>query len=97
MTLDSVYNLQIELYNTAEYDQKWHLDLALLKELEAETQDYIDETISYQNDEERHDLKTMLTIGAIEEVITALNKSNDLYTAKEILYHLEDYCKSHNG
>ena len=92
--MKKIYEQQISIYETANYSrpmQKWLMKKELLVELEIAVIDYIEEAVSYANTEEKHDLKEMIVIGAIEEVITALEKGSDLYTAKEILYRLEDY------
>jgi len=86
-----IHELQIKLYQTASYQSKWVLEKETLMALETAVTDYIEEAVSYQNDHDAQDLKEMITYGAIEEVIRALERSNDLYTAKEILASLNDY------
>ena len=91
--MTNIYDLQIEIYNQADYNRdrnKWILEPLLLKHLQAEVTEFIDDKVTYEN-EERTDLVQMMTIGAIEEIITALQKSNDLYTAKEIEIAFMEY------
>ena len=78
--MNKIEMLQELLYETAQYSRgmnKFMLDDVLINKLVAEVYSYVDDVVSYSNNNERKKLIDKMVIGSLRQVTKRITDQND--------------------